>query len=67
MAHPVKLATPEDTEAVRPPVFVQLSTPPGPALLFIARVTDPELRPVSVLPSASWTATETEKVPVPVA
>ena len=50
IAHPVKLATPALSVTVRPPVFVQLSTPP-PGLLPIARVTDRPESPVTVLPS----------------
>src|SRR5580698_9662269 len=67
MEQPVKLATPAVTvRGPRPPVLVQLRTPP-PALLLMAKVTVVALSPVSVLPLASWTATETAKVPVPLA
>ena len=58
MAHPVKLATPAVTVAVRPPVLVQVRTPPL-GLLLMASVTVVALSAVSVLPPASWTATET--------
>ena len=65
MAQPVKLATPAVAATVRPPVLVQLSTP-NEGLLPMARVTF--LVSVStVFPLASWTATEAENVPVPVA
>ena len=65
MAHPVKLATPAAAATVRPPVLVQLSTP-NEGLLPMARVTF--LVSVStVFPLASWTATDAENVPVPVA
>ena len=67
MAHPVKLATPAVTVTVRPPVFAQVRTPPGPALWLMARVTVVALSPVSMLPPASWTATDTLKFPVPLA
>src|ERR1700722_17683737 len=66
MAQPVKLAPPAAAATVRPPVLVQLRTPPGPALLLMARVTF-RLSVKTVLPLVSWTATEAENVPVPVA
>src|ERR1700683_1222950 len=66
MAHPVKLATPAARVTVRPPVLVQESTP-ALGLLLMARVTVVALSPVSVLPLVSCSATDTLKVPVPVA
>src|ERR1700722_8695899 len=64
MAQPLKLATPPEAVALRPPV--QLRTPPGPALLAMARVTL-LAAPVATLPLASRSVTATGKVPVPVA
>src|ERR1700728_2852926 len=66
MAHPVKLATPAATVTVRPPVLVQVMTP-ALGLLLMAKVTVVALSPVSVLLLASCSATDTLKVPVPVA
>src|ERR1700722_601004 len=63
MAHPLKLATPPEAVALRPPV--QLSTPPE-GLLLMARVTL-LAAPVATLPLASRSVTATGKVPVPVA
>ena len=65
MAHPVKLATPAVTVfGPSPPVQVRT---PALGLVPMAKVTVVALSPVSVLPLASWTATEALKVPVPVA
>src|SRR5213593_2292286 len=67
MAQPVKLATPLETvTGPKPPALEQVSTPPL-GLLLIASVTVVALSAVSTLPLASSTATEAEKVPVPVA
>src|ERR1700733_14546363 len=66
MAQPVKFATPAATVTVRPPVLAQVRTP-ALGLLLMARVTVVALSPVSVLPLASWTATDTLNVPVPLA
>src|SRR5438132_597514 len=67
MAQPVKPATPLDTvTGPTPPVLEQVSAPP-PGLLLMARVTVVALSLVSTLALASSTATEAEKVPVPVA
>ena len=66
MAQPVKLATPEEAVAVRPPV--QLRVPlPGLSPLAMARVTVSVLSWVATLLLASSIATETVKLPVPVA
>jgi hypothetical protein len=64
IAQPVKLAVPEATGAVRPPL--QLSVP-GPGFVAIESVTVPVLLSATRLPFASSTATEIGKVPVPVA
>src|ERR1700722_7902075 len=63
MAQPVKLATPPEAVALRPPV--QLSTPLE-GLVPMASVTL-LLAPVATLPLASRSVTATGNVPVPVA
>src|SRR5271168_4088526 len=65
MAQPLNVATPFVTVwGPRPPV--QVSTP-ALGLVPMAKVTVVALSAVSVLPRASWTATDAENVPVPVA
>src|ERR1700722_4507286 len=66
MAQPLKLATPELSVTMRPPELVQLSTPP-PGCVPLAGVTARPEPPVSVLPFWSRPATETAKLPVPLA
>src|SRR5207253_5405158 len=67
MAQPLKLATPLDTvTGPVPPALLQLSTP-LPGLVLMVRVTVVALSPVSTLELVSSTATEAEKLPVPVA
>src|SRR5438132_5786977 len=67
MAQPVKLATPFTTvTGPVPPALEQVSTP-LPGLLLMAIVTVLVLSAVSTLALVSSTATDTEKVPVPVA
>ena len=65
MEQPVKVATPETVSAVRSPASAQARTPAD-GLIPMAKVTA-LVAVVTVLPSASWTVTEAEKVPVPVA
>src|ERR1700733_2647822 len=65
MEQPVKLATPETALTVRPPVLVHARTPAD-GLIPMAKVTA-LVALVTVLALASWTLTETGKVPVPVA
>ena len=66
IAHPVKLATPEETVAVRPPVQLRIPLP-GLSPVAMARVTVSVLSWVATLPLASSIDTETVKLPVPVA
>src|SRR5437667_409696 len=67
MAQPVNAATPLDTlTGPVPPLLEHVSTPP-PGLVPMANVTALVLSAVSTLPLLSSTATEAEKVPVPVA
>src|SRR5580704_803303 len=65
MEHPVKPATPETALTVRPPALVQARTPAD-GLVPMAKVTA-LVAVLTVLALASWTLTETGKVPVPLA